>query len=476
MEKWRQRLKSPNVRCALWVALCFALTSAVYLSWLHRLVALAGAAAADWLSMGAGYLLQAAGMGLAALRLRRSPNEDFAQRFTPVSLLFAGVSAPALLTPSPTAAILFGMLMNLLCGVISGYYLYAIARRADPGRLGLVFGGGYAIASVVVGLPALIGRGDWLHSGYVLLAYMPLAVLAAWTARGLGLPGADEKAVDPPRPPEPIEGRDLALACGVVVLISLVKNLGFGFPSADIEAGLSPELSRIAYAVGLAAAGWINDKSRRNGLLCTIAALILPFIMLGLAGEPVPSAICWGLDYLFFGFFSVFRAVLLLDIAVQTRRWELAPLGLLAGRLGDVAGTALALLLAAHRLALIGVTALLFFPTVFLCFRLYRRRYEPEQVRQRSEQEVFEAFCLHNDISAREREVLRLVIAGQSNGEIAEALFITESTVKYHVRNILQKTGCKNRMELQRKFTTALYPHLSDAPALTLLPKEDTGS
>ena len=123
-------------------------------------------------------------------------------------------------------------------------------------------------------------------------------------------------------------------------------------------------------------------------------------------------------------------------------------------------------LLAAHRVALIGVTALLFFPTVFLFFRLYQRLFEPEAAQQRSAQEVFEAFCMHNDLSAREREVLRMVIDNRSNGEIAEALFITESTVKYHVRNVLQKAGCKNRGELQRKYTLALYPQLRSEAGL----------
>ena len=82
-------------------------------------------------------------------------------------------------------------------------------------------------------------------------------------------------------------------------------------------------------------------------------------------------------------------------------------------------------------------------------------------MQQRSEREVFEAFCLHHDLSAREKEVLRMVLDSHSNGEIAEALFITESTVKYHVRNVLQKVGCRNRVELQKKYTLTLYPQMA---------------
>lgn len=50
-------------------------------------------------------------------------------------------------------------------------------------------------------------------------------------------------------------------------------------------------------------------------------------------------------------------------------------------------------------------------------------------------------------LSEREREVLRLVVEGKSNKEISEALFITESTVKRHLHNILQKLHAKNRAE-----------------------------
>jgi DNA-binding CsgD family transcriptional regulator len=50
-------------------------------------------------------------------------------------------------------------------------------------------------------------------------------------------------------------------------------------------------------------------------------------------------------------------------------------------------------------------------------------------------------------LSAREGEVLRLVAAGKSNPEIAEALVISIYTVYRHVNHILAKTGCSNRVE-----------------------------
>jgi len=50
-------------------------------------------------------------------------------------------------------------------------------------------------------------------------------------------------------------------------------------------------------------------------------------------------------------------------------------------------------------------------------------------------------------LTDRELEVLRLVALGKSNREIAGDLFISENTVKNHVRNILEKLHLHTRME-----------------------------
>ncbi|HUP68677.1 MAG TPA: response regulator transcription factor [Acidimicrobiales bacterium] len=50
-------------------------------------------------------------------------------------------------------------------------------------------------------------------------------------------------------------------------------------------------------------------------------------------------------------------------------------------------------------------------------------------------------------LTNRELEVLRLVAKGMSNREIATDLYISENTVKNHVRNILEKLHLHNRME-----------------------------
>jgi non-specific serine/threonine protein kinase len=55
----------------------------------------------------------------------------------------------------------------------------------------------------------------------------------------------------------------------------------------------------------------------------------------------------------------------------------------------------------------------------------------------------------HSDdpLTAREREVLELIAQGRSNREIAEALFVTEHTVKYHVASLFTKLDVTSRAE-----------------------------
>ena len=69
---------------------------------------------------------------------------------------------------------------------------------------------------------------------------------------------------------------------------------------------------------------------------------------------------------------------------------------------------------------------------------------------------------LYEPLTPRESAVLELVCQGCSNAQIAGRLYLAESTVKSHVKAILGKTGCANRVELViHAFATGLadLPH-----------------
>lgn len=59
----------------------------------------------------------------------------------------------------------------------------------------------------------------------------------------------------------------------------------------------------------------------------------------------------------------------------------------------------------------------------------------------------------HEQLTAREKEVLLLIAKGKTNQEIADELFISLKTVKVHVSNILSK------LEVEDRTNAAIYAY-----------------
>lgn len=58
--------------------------------------------------------------------------------------------------------------------------------------------------------------------------------------------------------------------------------------------------------------------------------------------------------------------------------------------------------------------------------------------------------AIPNPLSQREMEILKLVAKGYTNKEISDISYISEYTVKNHLKNITKKLGIKNRVHLTR--------------------------
>ncbi|NJL35658.1 MAG: response regulator transcription factor [Leptolyngbyaceae cyanobacterium RM2_2_4] len=52
-----------------------------------------------------------------------------------------------------------------------------------------------------------------------------------------------------------------------------------------------------------------------------------------------------------------------------------------------------------------------------------------------------------NQLSKRELEILKLLIEGRSNTEIATVLYLSPNTIKTHIRGILNKLSVENRIQ-----------------------------
>ena len=93
---------------------------------------------------------------------------------------------------------------------------------------------------------------------------------------------------------------------------------------------------------------------------------------------------------------------------------------------------------------------LIFNAGVAVFMRFYLRRVQPAGSGRRdgTAEEVYARFC----ITRREQDIVRGILEGRSNAEIAAAFFISEKTVETHVYNIYQKTGVKSRIQLLNLF------------------------
>ena len=224
---------------ALWIAMCFTMTSAVYLSWLYRLVDLGGGrTAVDWSTLVLGYLCQAAGLALTSYAEKTMAEFNLRQWFLVTLLLFAVLSISALMGDNFTGTVLLGLFMNVTCGVIAGLYLFGLADSGDGSHDGLVFGGGYAIGTFAVSLLALPGNGILLRTlGALLFCLIGCLCLAAAARRSSffktdiqegkrqfsysARSGHPEAKTEPAALPLP--GKTLALACTAVLLASMVS-------------------------------------------------------------------------------------------------------------------------------------------------------------------------------------------------------------------------------------------------------------
>lgn len=487
----RRLWTDPRARVGLVILSCFLLASTGWLAWLYHLTDLAAPEAVDVLTMVVGYLMQAAGIG-AFVVVARQQDETTGRRVTSAAIVaYALCLVPATLAPSLAPVLAFGYLANLICGYFQGHYLCLLTRVVDHDHRGSVFGCAYAATTACGWLLALAPGGLLTHGVGGLVTCLVMALLAALLVRKpLPSPAAEtpsgsdaaETTSDGPGARSPqghgimfpagggkVDGSVgplacspaaagshgrmplLVLACITVMLMSLTKGSGFSFPTTDLVAGINIELSRLLYGVGLLAAGFVCDRNRTYGAYCCMGALVTPFLMLALSGAAAPATLMWALGYLLFGFFAVYRVVLLTDLADAADRPELAGLGQLSGRVGDALGTAFSVAFVGTPLVLITVASVLFACTMLVFFMLDQRLHPaPAQIEPNvpTEEEVFERFAARHDLSAREREVLRLVLDEHTNAEIAAELFVSEATVKFHVRNILKKTGRENRMKV----------------------------
>jgi undecaprenyl-diphosphatase len=115
---------------------------------MYRLLEQLPPTAVDFSTDVAAYLCQAAGVALFVLAVRRRPTLAGKGPFALSLGADLALTLLALVVPGPVLTLITGLAMNLLHGVVAGYYLDRLASRVPWQRRGLVFGLGYGVASL----------------------------------------------------------------------------------------------------------------------------------------------------------------------------------------------------------------------------------------------------------------------------------------------------------------------------------------
>lgn len=428
------------------------------MSHLYNLLDLYAAGSVDVITEVFYYLMQALGIGLFTLYMKKCPTRTRGKN-TIVLLIAADavMISAALLCHAPGPAVFCGATMNLLHGSVAGWYLTLLCVQVPQQRKAAVFSSGYAAGSIGSYLLSLPMNGEMLASVYILPVYIFLMLLTVLLIRFI--PDMDKGSdhimtAGKDRYSKPDYG-SVKILFVLIVLLSCCNTLGFYFPMDDVEGSVNWAFTRAFYAVGLVIAGFVTDRDRRYGAVCVIAAMISPFVTIILQSMVSGAAIAvlWTTAYFFFGFFAVFRVISFSDMA--ERSVDLLPFaafGLLSGRIGDALGAGIGNMLSGNGIAVLMVTSILAVITICIFFFFYQKQYMHIHCAEDNTAAFFDSYERDHSLTRREGEVLQLVISGKSNPEIAEALFISVNTVKFHMRNILDKTGCSDRNELINMF------------------------
>jgi DNA-binding CsgD family transcriptional regulator len=387
--------------------------------------------------------------------------------------LAAGATALAGL---PGVVHLVGLAVAGLCAGAAFFALQFTGLRALPaGRRASAFAGVFILAGALnttTDLPEL----PWLHvagpNANLMMGCACLgsaAAVLAWRGRVLNqrlvaITGSGSELGDLRR--VVLVG---LLAAGSFVLLyaSLSLQESVVYPVAITTVGDSQLVRYIELPVFLAA-GLAGDRFGRQNLV--VAALVAAFVgatgiigsgLVPLAGVATLASVVATIAY------PVACCALIADASCYSRRPALlgcltfAPV--LVGQLVETAvrpsasGLSGATLFLAD-LAVLGVFAVL----AVVLLELIRVHFTSLRTsvaligldETDSGEPDFESVAAKYGLTAREREILALSVAGLTVPQLAAQLFVTEATVKFHITNLLKKTGATSRAELAETLTT----------------------
>lgn len=430
------------------IGISFLWGGSAYISQMYRLYGLFTPQQVDVIAMRWNYLAQIIGILTFAFAFYQIPRMA-SKRVVYISTALIGAVAILFMLNSDNGSIVVatGILLNLVIGYLGGHQFALLAAYVPQQERGRVFGFAYAFGSIGTYLLNLYSNGALLSSTRVVTFYLLfIAVNIVFAALSKDLP-----LLKPASKPSLPSFKNAFLYFSVFFIMSFLNSVGSHYKSALMFDGeVNLETARAFYAVGLVIAGIITDRSRKYGAISCLASLVFPFMAIVLYNHPSLVFATWAASYVVLGFYSVYRVVAFADLADKRSMLYVAGLGLAIGRMGEAASTFVGDSVLQNPVYIELLVVVLFVVLLFLFIQLFQKAYVSTIILTNDHKSLYKAFEGKYDFTNREREVFRHLLSGHSNGEIANLIYVSDSTVKFHVKNILKKTECANRMELRK--------------------------
>ena len=413
------------------------------------------------------YIMQAMGIFVFALYVKNRShfNHKMINIYLVAVTFFFGIIA--MYTNDPIGILVSGALMNISIGCLMSSFLVRMAKNLSMNERGKCFALSYAIGSIGTYIISLPSGGNALTKDYIIWGYVALAVIASLFVvlfdKEISLP--DNASSDPEYRINAPEGkkadRNIIMMALIPFFFMIINSFCYHFEQT-IAADINIVFTRAFYSIGLIAAGIIIDKKRHLGAICAFLSLSFPLICLSFRGNPDTTVVTSILSYIFLGFINVYSVILFIDIGdLFPEKSHMATFGYGIARIGTAVGTTAGILLEKNQALLICITLILY-SICGLIFFSYQSNYYTKiekiitETADEKKERIFKEYSSRYGFNGKQTEVLRLLLEGYPNGEIAEKLFLAESTVKYHVKNILKITGFKNRNELISDYVSRL--------------------
>lgn len=438
------------------LAMQYLVSGTVYISQMYHLYNFFPGDMITIIALRWNYFAQAFGMLVFILLFLKSPKLVGSRITYAISIAIGTVTiVVSLLSNNGIIAVSFAIAFNIFIGLYSGYTITSLTAHIAQKKLGMAFALAYAFGSVGTYVISVIGNGNFLQSKYVIIVFLLInliSLLILYFSKNIKS-GEQEKNRNITKPAR-IKPQDkiyiYLLIILLLILVNTINSLGNNFQfSIIIDAQANLPFSRAFYAISLLSAGLISLRSRKYLALTTFAFLLYPVVAVIVAGDNSLASALLTFSYLFLGFVSVYRSLLTMDIAASKNHLlAFACSGLMVSRLVEAASTWFSNITVTNKLLAALLFSILFASLLFVFFIYIQKAYQPSALYVSDQEDKLLEFIQIYNLTPREKEVFQLLIKGNPNREIAQLMYITENTVKFHVKHLLQKTDCSNRVDL----------------------------